>query len=96
MPRSNKNQRLLAIGKLEVGLRHVDVAEHLVCYVALSPVWQHVAEFVELLTAFPAQAHHKVRRQFKTATFGRHIYVIAFYRQRVVVTPSRENDRISA
>ena len=29
MPRLNKNQRLIAIGMLEAGLRHVDVAEHL-------------------------------------------------------------------
>ena len=29
MPRLNKNQRLMAIGVLEAGLHHVDIAEHL-------------------------------------------------------------------
>ena len=29
MPRLNKKQRLIAIGMLEAGLHHVDVAEHL-------------------------------------------------------------------
>ena len=29
MSRLNKNQRLIAIGMLEAGLHHVDVAEHL-------------------------------------------------------------------
>ena len=29
MPRLNKNQRLIAIGMPETGLRQVDVAEHL-------------------------------------------------------------------
>ena len=29
MSQLNKNQRLIAIGMLEAGLRHVDIAEHL-------------------------------------------------------------------
>ena len=69
-----------------------------VCHVALSLVWQHVTEFVELLTTFLEQADYKLRRQFKTATFRRYIYVIAFLRatSTAMVIPGRENDRISA
>ena len=80
MQRLNKNQRIIAIGMLELGLRQVDVSEHL--GVSLSPVWQDITEFVELLMTFPAQADHELRCQFKTTIFRCHTYIIAFYWQR--------------
>jgi len=59
---------------------------------ALSPVWQHVTEFVKLLTTFPTQADHKLRCHFKTATFGHHILLAI---STAIVTPGRENSQIN-
>ena len=68
------------------------------CHVALSPVWQHVTEFVELLMTFPAQEDHKLQRQFKTTPFGRHIYIFTLFHHFVaamstdMITTGRENN----
>ena len=71
----------MVIGMLEAGLRHVDVAEH--WGVSRGTITRLAARYrVRGTVDFPAQADHELRRQFKTVTFWRHIYVIAFYRQR--------------
>ena len=78
MPRLNKNQRPIAVGMLEAGLRHVDVAEHLgvsrCTTISLAARYRVLGTFDDL----PAQVKHELRRHFKTATFGPYIYDIAF------------------
>jgi len=66
---------------LEADLRHVDVTKHL--GVSRDTITRLAACYrVPGTVDLPAQAYHELRCQLMAATFGRHIYVIAFYRQR--------------
>ena len=98
MPRLNKNQRLIAIGMLEAGLRHVDVAEHL--GVSRGTITRLAARYRVRGTVddLPRSGRPRVT----TPVQDRHIrtshlrYRFLPATSTAVVTPGRENDRISA
>ena len=98
MPRLNKYQKQIAIGMLEAGLHHVDVAEHL--GVSCGTITRLAARY--RVRGIVDDISRSGRPRVTTPVQDRHILTSQLrYRflpatSTAVVTPGRENDRISA